>query len=187
MEPAQRERLTRCSGDTATLLGWLKFYAGQPSVASGHLEDARQLARETGDMTLHAQALGSLSILHGFPGVFSGWDTMAMDGFEGVGYVLLKRPYEAEAALRRGLALAEGARRRATALADLGAALALQNEPEMSTEVLHESLTLALEAGNAMGVERIRGVRAAFPEPWALLPCVRELDDRLRKAALSSS
>ncbi|MGH8897359.1 MAG: hypothetical protein ACRDZ4_10140 [Egibacteraceae bacterium] len=262
MEPTQRQRLTRCSGDTATLLGLLTFHTGQPSVAAGHLEDARRLARETGDPTLHAQALGSMSILHatsadggrsgnpaaalelldeagaralhapaairawlaarrseeqaaahdasafqraleqartaldvaasegdagGFLAVFSGWDTTAMDGFEGVGYVLLKRPYEAEAALRRGLALAEGARRRANQLADLGAALALQNEPEMSTEVLHESLTLALKAGNAMGVERIRGVRAAFPESWALLPCVRELDDRLRKAALSSS
>lgn len=258
MVSAQRQRLSRCSGDTATLLGWLTFYAGQPSAAAGHLEDARRLARETGDLTLHAQALGSLSILHatsadggrsgdpdaalelleeagararhapatirawlaarlseeraaardaagfqraldqarmaldapasegaagGFLGVFSSWDTMAMDGFEGIGYVLLDRPFEAEAALRRRLAVAEGGMWRATALADLGAALALQGEPEMSAQVLHESLTLALQAGNAMGVERVRGVRVAFPEPWALLPCVRELDERLRRPA----
>jgi hypothetical protein len=31
MTPLQRQRLVRCTGDTLTLLGWLSFYAGQPT------------------------------------------------------------------------------------------------------------------------------------------------------------
>jgi hypothetical protein len=40
-------------------------------------------------------------------------------------------------------------------------------------------LDLALAAGYATGVARIRRVRDGFPKPWNALACVQELDERL--------
>lgn len=54
---------------------------------------------------------------------------------------------------------------------------------EETSAKLLRGVDLALEAGYVMGVERVRGVRARFPEPWAYLACVRELDERLRSPA----
>lgn len=56
----------------------------------------------------------------------------------------------------------------------------MQSEPEQACHVLGEALTLMLLGGNAMGVERIRGVHAGIPEEWTRMACVRELNERLR-------
>ncbi|MGH8885831.1 MAG: hypothetical protein ACRDYX_11785 [Egibacteraceae bacterium] len=48
---------------------------------------------------------------------------------------------------------------------------------------LTAALKLAAPIGDRIGLARIRGVRAGFPEPWDELDCVRELDQRLRPAA----
>ncbi len=68
---------------------------------------------------------------------------------------------------------------RATTLTDLAAALAMQEEPEQSTRVLAEAILLVEGAGNAMGAERIRGVRERLLQHWASLPCMVEFDERL--------
>lgn len=60
------------------------------------------------------------------------------------------------------------------------AARVLQGEPEQACAGLLRALHLALDAGYAMGIERVRGMRARFAAAWAALPCVRELDEQLR-------
>ncbi|MGH8910270.1 MAG: hypothetical protein ACRD0K_28200 [Egibacteraceae bacterium] len=69
------------------------------------------------------------------------------------------------------------------ALVDIAAARVLQGEPEEACQGLTRALDLALDAGYPTGVRRIRGVRARFDPAWADLPCVRQLDERLRLAA----
>ena len=71
----------------------------------------------------------------------------------------------------------------AIVLADIALARVSQGEPEQACQDLQHALDLALNAGYAMGVERIRGVRARFPEPWKTLACVLELDERLTFAS----
>ncbi|MGH8910154.1 MAG: hypothetical protein ACRD0K_27570 [Egibacteraceae bacterium] len=46
-----------------------------------------------------------------------------------------------------------------------------------------QALDLALDSGYTMGVARILGVRARFPELWNALGCVGDLDERLRAVA----
>jgi hypothetical protein len=65
-------------------------------------------------------------------------------------------------------------------LANIAVAWVLQGEPDAACATLTSALDLALEAGFVMGVERVRGVRAQFPTAWTPLPCVVELDERLR-------
>lgn len=69
------------------------------------------------------------------------------------------------------------------ALADIALAWVVQGEPEQACQDLQHALDFALDAGYAMGVERIRGVRDRFPKLWAGLACVQELDERLALAA----
>ncbi|MGH8898139.1 MAG: hypothetical protein ACRDZ4_14260, partial [Egibacteraceae bacterium] len=103
----------------------------------------------------------------------------------GIGLVRIGRAEEAIAALRPTLNPAAPGWT-AMALADIAAARVLQGEPEQACRELQRALTLALRAGSAMGVERIRGARDQFPEPWAGLACVRKLDERLRLAQKTS-
>ncbi|MGH3922445.1 MAG: hypothetical protein ACRDTT_06180, partial [Pseudonocardiaceae bacterium] len=70
------------------------------------------------------------------------------------------------------------------ALAETAAAWVLLGEPEPACQELTRALDVTLDAGYVMGIQRILGVRARFPEPWADLPCVRQLDERLATAGL---
>jgi transcriptional regulator with XRE-family HTH domain len=99
---------------------------------------------------------------------------------KGIGLVRVGRADEAVDALT---AMLGPAFTRVIALADIALARVLQGEPEQACQDLHHALDLAFDAGYAMGIERIRGVRARFPKPWNDLACVRELDERLRAAA----
>ncbi|MGH8896445.1 MAG: hypothetical protein ACRDZ4_05325 [Egibacteraceae bacterium] len=67
--------------------------------------------------------------------------------------------------------------------ADMGRVWVQLDEPEQACAELTAALKLAAPIGDRIGLARIRGVRAGFPEPWADLDCVRELDQRLRPAA----
>ncbi|MGH8901593.1 MAG: hypothetical protein ACRDYA_07890 [Egibacteraceae bacterium] len=101
---------------------------------------------------------------------------------KGIGLVRVGRAEEAVEALRPTLDPAAPGWT-AIVLADIAMARVLQGDPEQACQQLQRALTLARRAGSAMGVERILGVRDQFPEPWAALACVRELDDRLRRPA----
>ncbi|MGH8905566.1 MAG: helix-turn-helix domain-containing protein [Egibacteraceae bacterium] len=99
----------------------------------------------------------------------------------GTGLVRLGRGEEALAELTKTLDRL-GPRGRAVVLAETASAWVIQGEPEQACRDLQHALDLALDAGYTMGVERIRGVRARFPKPWAELACVQELDERLALA-----
>jgi hypothetical protein len=73
----------------------------------------------------------------------------------------------------------ESDRGQARALTRIGRVRVRASEPDGACEALSAGLDLAEPAGYAMGVERVRGVRARFPKPWAALSCVRALDERL--------
>ncbi|MGH8900527.1 MAG: hypothetical protein ACRDYA_02335 [Egibacteraceae bacterium] len=79
--------------------------------------------------------------------------------------------------------MASGPRQRTIAVVETAAVRLRQEDPEETSAGLLRGVGLARDAGYAMGVERALGVRARFPEPWADLACVRELDERLRTAA----
>ncbi|MGH8901104.1 MAG: hypothetical protein ACRDYA_05335 [Egibacteraceae bacterium] len=87
---------------------------------------------------------------------------------------------DAEAALSRVLRTAARVGRQVMVLAGLAAVRIRAGEPEGACAALTEALDLAVAHGYTMLVQRIRGVRTRFPEPWAGLPCVVALDQRLR-------
>lgn len=100
----------------------------------------------------------------------------------GIGLVRIGRAEEALDALETSRDSAAHPRALVITLADIALARVLQDEPEQSCQQLQHALDLVPEAGYNVGLERICGVRARFPEPWADLTCVRELDERLRAA-----
>jgi hypothetical protein len=104
----------------------------------------------------------------------------------GIGLVRLGHAHEAIEALEASL-IAASALGTVISLVDLAAARVLQGEPERACSELSRALDLALDAGYAMGVERITGVRAQFPTGWTGLARVTELDERLRPFVHQSS
>jgi hypothetical protein len=97
---------------------------------------------------------------------------------KGIGLVRVGRADEAIDALRVMLPSAEPGTS-VIPLADIALARVAQDEPEQACQDLQHALDFALDSGYVMGVERIRGARDRFPEPWAELACVQELDERL--------
>jgi hypothetical protein len=53
--------------------------------------------------------------------------------------------------------------------------------PEGVCQALGDALRLTVASGYVTEIQRIWGVRARFPESWAGLACVVELDERLRE------
>ncbi|MGH8904918.1 MAG: hypothetical protein ACRDYA_25345, partial [Egibacteraceae bacterium] len=99
----------------------------------------------------------------------------------GVGLVLLGRAGEGIDLVRPALAL-PWPRLQVGMLGHTATARVLQDEPEQTCADLHRALDLSADAGYPLGVERVLGVRDRFPDPWADLPCVRNLDERLHRA-----
>ncbi|MGH8904903.1 MAG: hypothetical protein ACRDYA_25265, partial [Egibacteraceae bacterium] len=99
----------------------------------------------------------------------------------GVGLVLLGRAGEGVDLLRPGLAL-PWPRVQVSMLGYHATAGVLQDEPEQTCADLHRALDLSADAGYSLGVERVLGVRDRFPDPWADLSCVHDLDQRLHRA-----
>ncbi|MGH8898935.1 MAG: helix-turn-helix domain-containing protein [Egibacteraceae bacterium] len=110
-------------------------------------------------------------------------------GVEGLCHTLFGEPRKAEVALIRTLRAVDptDVEYVAVLLADLAYAYVLQREPEPACKSACAALDVVDGAGLALAVERVRGVRAQFPEPWASLDCVHELDERLRAAACLTS
>lgn len=99
--------------------------------------------------------------------------------FRAVCDLALERPQHAVETLTETLARVDGPRRRVVILADLGGALAGQDQPEEACGRLVEGYRLSVE-DYPMGLERIVGVRAGFPPAFAALACTHDLDDLLR-------
>ncbi len=97
----------------------------------------------------------------------------------GIGLVRVGRPNEAMDVLEPTLC-PDAPRWTAMMLADLAAAWVLQEDPEQACYELDRAMDFALDSGYAMGLQRILGVRSRLPESWKPLPCVRQLDERLR-------
>ncbi|MGH8896468.1 MAG: hypothetical protein ACRDZ4_05450, partial [Egibacteraceae bacterium] len=101
----------------------------------------------------------------------------------GWGHMLAKRNGEALRELRAAVRDPGMASKGAADLhADMARVWVQLDEPEQACAELTAVLKLAAAIDHPLGITRIRGVRAGFPEPWADLDCVRVLDDRLRAA-----
>lgn len=116
-------------------------------------------------------------------GRFRHWNHARLDGYRGLCHVLLHDTAEAESVLNRALEGTDPARfeHRSAVLTDLAAAYAQDGEPEQAGRTAVEALGIALDAGLATRVHRIRGVRQRL-EPWKDLPEVVEFSDRLAAA-----
>lgn len=249
-----RDRLVTVTVELCAEAGMLGLHAGDRTMARRYLGDARDLAIDSGDLVLHAKALGASANLYS-PRVTGGrhgnharaaemleqanaqarsadWSTQAdlalwragehslvpaaddcqrcieqavyalsrpqgeTEGFfspagmygnfnerlrwtQGLARIASGRPGDAEKPLAEVLRSTSSPRLRVKVLADLGAARVGAEEPEGACAALTDALDRALAIGYVTGIERIRGVRARFPGPWASLACVRQLDERL--------
>ncbi len=137
---------------------------------------------ERGFLTSY-EAGDRIAVVHGQPdgpGFLARYVAMTPEQVSnrGIGLVRVGRAEEAIDTLRPTLDPTDP-RWTAIALTDIAAARVLQGDPEQACHDLGRALDFALDDGYWMGVERILGVRAQFPEPWADLACVHELDERL--------
>lgn len=64
MSPAHRQALGPIASEAAALAGWLAHVLDHQGAARAYFSLARDTARDAGDETLHALALGSMSSLH---------------------------------------------------------------------------------------------------------------------------
>ena len=117
---------------------------------------------------------------HGFLPLYLDQTPEQVSGTRGIGLVRVGRATEAIDALQIMLSSARTTRGSVIALTDIAAALVLQNEPEEACATLRHALQLILKAVYPVGIERIRGVRARFRDPWDALSCVIEFDEWLR-------
>ncbi|MGH8903663.1 MAG: hypothetical protein ACRDYA_18825 [Egibacteraceae bacterium] len=104
----------------------------------------------------------------------------ALDGYQGVRELLLGRGEQAIDTLASALERTRAPRRQAVILADLGDALSQRGEPDEACARLGRAHTICSAHDYPLGAQRIVGVRERFPERFAGLDCVRELDERLR-------
>ncbi|MGH8898096.1 MAG: helix-turn-helix domain-containing protein [Egibacteraceae bacterium] len=119
---------------------------------------------------------------HSLTGVYAECHESYLDGFRGISDVLLGRNGIAVGSLSVALAGASApTRRRACILTDLGDALAGDGHPEEGARRLVEAHTICVDHDYAMGLQRIRGVRARFEPSCASLPAVHELDELLQQ------
>ncbi len=105
--------------------------------------------------------------------------TQHLDSVRSVTLALTGHGNDADRMFDRVLSSPPNNRLRVQTLVDLGLARARAGAVDGATEALLEGLDVAVPTGYTMGVERVRGVRAQFPDTCATLPCVRDLDERL--------
>jgi transcriptional regulator with XRE-family HTH domain len=110
------------------------------------------------------------------------FDLAKLAGYEGGNLVLLHRPKEAEAALTRSLTLLPPSRlkHRATALADLAAALAhpQRAEIEEACRRASQALAIATRLQHTESVQRVSRVYRHL-KPWHRHPAVKSLGEEL--------
>ncbi len=168
-------------GTRAWIAGWLAKDQAATGDERGFFESVQLAERLTGE-TPKGDGRGFFARNYSRNQSTGGYEQLV--GNVGVGLALLKRCEEATDTLTSSL-IPGWPRHTIVALTGLAAIHVLQGEPEQACEELRQALNLAIGSGYAMGVERVRGVRARFsitPTNWAQLPCVIEFDEQLRAA-----
>lgn len=112
---------------------------------------------------------------------FGTWNEAMVRYMTGRCYVLAGRAAEAEVLLRDALAngMAQNDRHLVLIQADLASAQAQQRKPEQACGTLASAHESVLRDGYVLGMQRIVTTRR-YLDPYSHLPCVRELDERLR-------
>lgn len=158
------------------VLAWLAGWRADQHATSGDA-DAAAADLETAD-----RALGSPGPDRGFVNQHGcAYNTAGhLEGVRGQVDALLGREDEAERTLRAALRVSGGPRQQVITLVRLAQARVEAADPEGASAALLKAQQLAGQAGYRMGEQRARGVRARFDRRWTDLPCVIELDERLR-------
>lgn len=102
-----------------------------------------------------------------------------LDGYRGVCEILLGRGERATDILTNAFTRTHAPRRQSIILTDLAEAFSQQDEPHESCARLDQAYLICQEHYFPLGVQRIFGVRARFPESFTGLDCVTKLDERL--------
>ncbi|WP_034271161.1 helix-turn-helix domain-containing protein [Haloechinothrix halophila] len=97
--------------------------------------------------------------------------TLALAGDDATSHTMFEHVDSRAANMRRRIATAG---HRALAHAKVG-------EPDRACAEVARAVELGVDHHYAMGVERALGVRAGFDPSWSIVPCVRDLDERLRQ------
>ncbi len=176
LQRIEQAHAVAASGATNTTRAWLAALESELHARNGHelsasrsLEEARAaLARS------HPSDPPWMGV-----GVF---DVAKLAGYEGGNLVLLHRPKEAEVALTRSLSLLPPSRlkHRATALADLAAALAHPQCEEIEEACRQASQALAI-AARLQHIESVQRVCTVYRRlrPWHQHPAVKNLGEEL--------
>jgi tetratricopeptide (TPR) repeat protein len=108
------------------------------------------------------------------------FDAARLAGFDGVCHLRMEKAQAALPKLRAALSMLapELNRQRANVLADLAAAYVQNGAPEEACQVAEEAVVLARQTRAAVGLQRLRQLRAQLV-PWQETRPVRELDAQL--------
>jgi tetratricopeptide (TPR) repeat protein len=158
-------------GSSSTLRAWLAAVAAEASACVGN-EHACRAALE--------QADGHLDQVADLDPAADIFDRARLAGYGGVCDVRLGEPQAAVPMLETALSslAPEFNRQRANVLVDLATAHVHQGAPERACEVAAEAVILAGQTRAAVGLQRLRQLRAEL-EPWRDTAAVRELDARI--------
>jgi tetratricopeptide (TPR) repeat protein len=161
------------------LRAWLAGWRADQHAASGDADAA------AADLEMADRALDSPGQPRGFvtPMGCAYGTSGHLEGVRGQVDALLGRPDEAERTLRAALQVPGGPRQQVITLVRLAQARVDATDPQGASAALGKAQQLAGQAGYRMGEQRVRGVRSRFDRRWADLPCVVELDERLRQPA----
>jgi transcriptional regulator with XRE-family HTH domain len=164
------------AGATNTTRAWLAALESELHARDGDELSALQSLEQ-------AQAALARSSISEPPWMGVGvFDQAKLAGYEGGNLILLHRPKEAEAALTRSLTLLPPSRlkHRATALADLAAALAhpQREEIEEACRRASQALAIAMRLQHIESVERVCRVYRRL-KPWHRHPAVKSLGEEL--------
>lgn len=158
---------------------WLAGWRADQHATSGDA-DAAAADLETAD-----RALDSPGLPRGFANPEGCAYNVAghLEGVRGQVDALLGREDAADRTLRAALRVPGGPRQQVITLVRLAQTRVEAADPEGASAALGKAQQLAGQAGYRMGEQRVRGVRARFDRRWTDLPCVVELDERLRHPA----
>ncbi len=154
---------------------WVGWWLAMELAAAGDEQGFHKTIEVAGRMSERGSHTDSRGFFARF---FATPEPEEIAGNIGAGLVLLGHPADGIELLETSL-IPAWPRWTVARLTDVATARVLQGEPEQACQELARAIDLAIDTGYPMGVERIRGVRARFPEPWKSMDCVSVLDERL--------